>query len=83
MHLIEYFERDAFVQEVAVAQKAYLLEKRQGTRQLPNLQIPDENMQGSEIQGLRTTGTGRGSRSIIDRQSKRQLLESDPIYREM
>jgi len=40
-------------------------------------------MQGSEIQGLRSRGTGRGSRALITRQNRTQLLNSDPLYREM
>ena len=33
-------------------------------------QIPQENLAGSEIQGLRSTGSGSGSRAIISRHIK-------------
>ena len=33
----------------------------------------------TKVQGLRSTGSGRGSRAIISRQTSKQLLKTDPV----
>ena len=54
-----------------------------GTTLVTNLEVPEENFEGNEIQGLRSTGGGRGSRAQIARQSRNQLISTDNLFAEM
>lgn len=78
MNLIMSIEGMTWINQVREAYKLFLLNKSYGLEEdAQQPQIDPDIMEASDIQNLRTTGTGRNSRNILSTITRTRLLEID------